>query len=151
MSSTLLAAGYINVDITALVDQLPEVGGRVTARSISRSSGGMTANMACAASRLGLRTRFFGNVGRGSEGDTAVGELELFGVDTNSVERTASSTTMALVLLKADGERAIVSEPMTFNYEQLESAIETSEGARLPTCGRLPFAGSPEHTPEGQG
>lgn len=131
MSSTLLAAGYINVDITAVVDELPEVGGRVTARSISRSSGGMTANMACAASRLGLRTRFFGSVGRGPDGDTAVGELELFGVDTNSVERTAASTTTALILLKPDGERAIVSEPMAFHYEQLKSAIEKSEG---PDC-----------------
>lgn len=131
MSPTLLAAGYINVDITAVVDELPEVGGRVTARSISRSPGGMTANMACAASRLGLRTLFFGNVGRGSEGDSVLGELEHFGVDTNSIERTASSTTTALILLKPDGERTIVSEPMIFHYELLKSAIETSEG---PDC-----------------
>lgn len=140
MSPTLLAAGYINTDVVALVHHLPEFGGRVTARSISRSAGGMTANVACAAARLGLGTRFFGALGRETEGDAALAELQRFGVDTEDVVRTDSPTTTALVLLNPDGERAIVSEPMFFDYEPLEAALDSLEeqaclhvdGYRLP-------------------
>lgn len=127
MSPTLLAAGYINIDVVAVVDSLPEFGGRVTARSISRSPGGMTANMACAAARLGLRTRLFGSVGCDAEGAHALNELQRFGVDTDDVVRTDSATTTALVLLTPGGERAIVSEPMLFHYGPLEAALESLE------------------------
>lgn len=122
MSPTLLAAGYINVDITALVDRLPGFGGRVTAHSISRSPGGMTANMACAAAQLGLTTHFFGSVGRDAEGDHAVSELQRFSVQTDGIIRT-DSTTVALVLLGPDKERAIISEPLHFDYEALDTAL----------------------------
>ena len=35
MRPVLLAAGYLNEDIVALVDRVPEFGGRATAKSIS--------------------------------------------------------------------------------------------------------------------
>jgi sugar/nucleoside kinase (ribokinase family) len=144
MSPHLLAAGYLNVDVTATVARVPGFGERITASSISRSFGGMTANAACAAARLGLRTEFFGQVGRDEEGAAALAELERFGVSTRWVARSPSPTTTALILLDPDGERAIVSEPIRFDYGPLEEAIEASahvEGACVHVDGyRLPEA-----------
>lgn len=51
MRSVLLAAGYVNVDVVAVVDRPPGFGERVTARSVRLSPGRMTANLACAAAR----------------------------------------------------------------------------------------------------
>lgn len=88
----------------------------------------MTANAACAAARLGLETEFFGRVGEDPEGDAALAELERFGVGTRWVVRSSSPTTTALVLLGPDGERAIVSEPMAFDYAPLEETVEHFAG-----------------------
>lgn len=133
MSPLLLAAGYLNVDIVVTVPYVPVFGERVTALSVSRYSGGMTANAACAASRFGLRTEFFGTVGSDQEGDAALSELERFGVGTRWVVRSAVPTTTAIVLLGPDGERSIVSEPMRFDYGPLEEALEGCPN-RADTC-----------------
>lgn len=128
MSPLLLAAGYVNADVTAAVARVPGFGERVTARSVSRSSGGMTANAACAAARFGVRTEFFGRVGEDPEGNAALAELEGFGVGTRWVVRSTSPTTTALVLLGPDGERAIISEPTLFDYGPLEEALRSLAG-----------------------
>jgi sugar/nucleoside kinase (ribokinase family) len=127
MRPVLLAAGYLNEDIVALVDRVPEFGGRATAKSISRTPGGMTANLACAAARLGLVTRFFGGVGRDDAGSAALANLERFGVYTEGVVRTERPTTTALVLLSPNGDRSIVSEPMAFDYGPLKRALDSFE------------------------
>lgn len=132
MRPLLLAAGYVNLDITAELERVPGFGERVTARDISRSAGGMTANLACAASRLGLDVRFFGGVGRDTGGDEAVAELQRFGVDTSAMTVSEGSTTTSLILLGPGGDRAIVSEPLAFDYGPLYAALDESSGRR--TC-----------------
>ena len=127
MRPVLLAAGYLNEDIVAAVNRVPEFGGRMTAKSISRVPGGMTANLACAAARQGLVTRFFGGAGQDDAGSAALDDLERFGVDTGEVVRTEQPTTTALVLLGPDGDRSIVSEPMTFDYGPLNLALNSFE------------------------
>ncbi len=124
MSPTLLAAGYLNVDIIATLDRVPSLGERAMSSGISRSGGGMTANAACAAARLGLTTRFFGTVGRDPEGDLALRELEEFGVRTDRVARVDRPTTTAIVLLGPGGERAVISEPMTLDPTPIAAAVE---------------------------
>jgi sulfofructose kinase len=146
LSSELLAAGYLHVDLIASVERVPGFGERVTAGSVFRSFGGMTANLACAAARLGLHTRFFGSAGRDPEGDTALEELEKFGVRTDGVSRTEGPTTTALVLLAPDGDRAIISEPTTFDYGPLEAAIEEPRDTQR-TCLHLDGYRLPEALP----
>lgn len=131
MRPLLLAAGYVNVDITAELARVPAFGERVTAGGISLSPGGMTANMACATSRLGMEVRFFGSVGRDSGGEEAIAELEKFGVATSGMTVTDGPTTTSLILLGPEGDRAIVSEPLTFDYEPLRAALgESREGGK---------------------
>ena len=147
VSPLLLAAGYVNLDVIATVERVPGFGERVTAGSIFRATGGMTANAACAAARLGLGTEFFGRVGDDTEGEAALAELRRFGVGTGWVVRSRRPTTTALVLLRPDGERAIVSEPMSFDYGPLEEAMESLvceedvcvhvDGYRLPEALRI--------------
>jgi sugar/nucleoside kinase (ribokinase family) len=139
----LFAAGYVNVDLVAEVDCVPDFGERVTARCIYRSPGGMTANLACAAARLGLRTRFFGSVGEDEEGDAALVELRRYGVDTGGITRMVRPTTTSIVLLGPHGDRGIVNEPMVFDYAFLEQALDgfTEEAGCLHIDGyRLPEA-----------
>lgn len=124
MRPLLLAAGYVNVDITATLARVPGFGERVTVEKISRSPGGMTANMACAASRLGMAVRFFGQVGEDAEGELSVAELESFGVDTSGITKTGERTTTSLIFVGPDGDRAIVSEPVVFDYGSLERAVK---------------------------
>lgn len=128
MKPVLLAAGYLNEDVIASVGRIPEFGGRVTASSISRKPGGMTANLACAATKLGLETRFFSSVGEDEAGRAALDELSKYGVDVEGVMRVNEPTTTALVLVSPDGDRAIVSEPMTFDYEPVEHALDAWKG-----------------------
>jgi sugar/nucleoside kinase (ribokinase family) len=131
MKPILFAAGYLNQDILAVVDRLPEMGGRVTAAAIDRASGGMTANLACAAARLGLSVCFFGRVGQDAAGTTALAELAQFGVDVSWVSRTEQPTTTAIVLIDPQGDRAIISEPTEFDYRPLTQAIAT---VQPPAC-----------------
>jgi len=131
VKSLLLAAGYVNLDVTARLDRVPGFGERVTAEGISRSPGGMTANVACAASRLGMEVRFFGGVGRDDGGEEAVAELQRFGVATSGMTVTGESTTTSLILLGPEGDRAIVSEPLAFDYGPLQAALaEGHEGRK---------------------
>ncbi|WP_047864194.1 carbohydrate kinase family protein [Rubrobacter aplysinae] len=130
MRPLLLAAGYVNVDVTAELGRIPGFGERVTAGRISRSPGGMTANMACAASRLGMEVRFFGGVGPDTGGEEAVAELARFGVDTSAMTASEGSTTTSLILLGPEGDRAIVSEPLAFDYQPLRAALVESPERR---------------------
>ena len=97
MSPLLLAAGYVNLDVIATVERVPGFGERVTAGSIFRATGGMTANAACAAARLGLGTAFFGRVGNDTEGEAALAELRRFGVGEAALIALGRSCTMATV------------------------------------------------------
>lgn len=128
MRPLLLAAGYVNLDIAAEIPHVPRFGERVTAGAISRSAGGMTANLACAASRLGMEVRFFGCVGRDEAGEEAVAELRRFGVDPGAMTVSEGATTTSLILLGPGGDRAIVSEPLVFDYGPLRRALQEETG-----------------------
>ena len=125
VSGTLLVAGYVNVDLLARVDRLPASGDRVTARSITRAPGGMAANVACAASRLGACVRFFGVVGRDEDGNAAVEDFQRFRVNTEGIVRVIKATTRALILVEPSGNRAIVSEPTSMDYTSLAEALSS--------------------------
>lgn len=130
MSSRLLVVGYANMDVLALVDRLPQSGGRVTAGSIVRVPGGMAANVACAAARLGAAVRFFGVIGQDPDGDRVIDDFEKFGVQTDSIVRTNRPTTTAVVLVEPDGERTIISEPAVAVWEPLREAVGTASCAQ---------------------
>jgi sugar/nucleoside kinase (ribokinase family) len=120
----LLCLGYANVDLVASVPHLPTVGERVTASPIEVFPGGMAANAACAAANLGAEVFFFGNVGQDDYGKIV---LEAFRHDKVHTEHITSvkRTTVSLITLTPEGERAIVSEPSYYYGEKLRAWLES--------------------------
>jgi len=105
----IVFCGYANSDVTVRVPSLPTPGGRVQATALERGDGGMAANAAVAAARLGADVRFGGVVGTDALSAAFLEALEADGIDVRPT-RTDGRLTTAIVLLTPDGERAIISQ-----------------------------------------
>lgn len=82
--------------------------------------------MACAASRLGLRTGVVSWVGDDAEGKLVLDDLRRFGVDVTHVAvGSNTSTNFTTVLLDPSGEKAIVVVPTTFDTLILDPPLVT--------------------------
>ena len=98
----IAAIGEILVDFTDC--GLSEYGTRL----FSQNPGGAVANVAAAASRLGMRTAFIGKVGADMHGEFLRGSLAAAGVDTRGLLTDAEYfTTLAFVRLGGGGERSL--------------------------------------------
>lgn len=140
---TLLVGGYLTVDVAAHVAAVPSFDERVTAARVERSAGGMAANAAAAAARLGTAVRFFGQAGTGALGDESLAALEAAGVETGGVARRPGGDTFCLIFIGPDGARSIVSEPLAFDWDRLDGALAAGEGAGLHLDGYRLADGTP--------
>jgi ribokinase len=104
----IAVVGSANVDLVARCERLPRPGETVTGASFERKPGGKGANQAVAAVRLGAQVRFVGRIGAD---DLVLRALEREGVDTSGVVRDRGSTGVALIMVDASGEQAIVVAP----------------------------------------
>jgi sugar/nucleoside kinase (ribokinase family) len=111
----IVFSGYANRDLTVRVPTLPGAGGRVQATEVLERDGGMGANAAVAAARVGARVHFAGVIGPGEAFRRA---LTAEGVDT-SLTSDAGVLTTAIVLLTPDGERAIISQDDQLDVDRL--------------------------------
>ena len=100
--------GSANVDLVARCRRLPRAGETVTDAIFERVPGGKGANQAVAAARLGARVRFIGRIGRD---DLVLRSLEREGIDVSGVTRDDGEGGVALILVDAEGENAIVVAP----------------------------------------
>ncbi|MCS4510450.1 carbohydrate kinase family protein [Xylophilus ampelinus] len=118
------AAGSRPYDLTVLGDpcmdffftapRLPLTGEKCLGRMPGSFSGGSETNMACAASRLGLRVALCGHVGDDRHADHLLEDLQLFGIDSAHVMRlpgTASAS--AMVFIAVDGEKSLIYSPLS--------------------------------------
>lgn len=120
---TLLVAGYLTVDVASRVARIPGFDERITADAVTRTHGGMAANCACAAARLGSEVRFFGKAGTGALGDESIAALEAAGVDASGVVRVEGGDSFCLIFVGRDGGRMIVSEPLDFDWRLFDEAL----------------------------
>jgi sugar/nucleoside kinase (ribokinase family) len=98
------------------VPALPGHDQKVLGQFIGKQPGGVGGNVACAASRLGLRTGLVSWVGDDAEGKLVLADLCRFGVDmTHVAVGPNTSTNFTTVLLDPSGEKAIIVVPMTFD------------------------------------
>lgn len=75
-------------------------------RLFEQNPGGAVANVACAASRLGIKTSFIGKVGNDMHGSFLASTLQNIGVNTdNLIKSDEVFTTLAFVALSKNGER----------------------------------------------
>ena len=151
----IAAIGEILVDFTDC--GLSEYGTRL----FSQNPGGAVANVAAAASRLGMRTAFIGKVGADMHGtflkDTLRQResLAAAGVDTRGLLTDAEYfTTLAFVRLGGGGERSF-SFARNFGADTRLSPHELPEdiltGTRLLHFGTIAMTGEPENWPARRG
>ncbi|QFG26353.1 carbohydrate kinase family protein [Actinomadura sp. WMMB 499] len=117
----IVFCGYANVDLTVEVPVLPGPAARVQATRVRRGEGGMAANAAVAAARMGADARFAGVVGPDPASAAFLAALAGDGVDTRRTSRSGVLTT-AVVLLTPDGERSIISQDDRVTREHVAAA-----------------------------
>lgn len=78
------------------------------ANEFTKKAGGAPANVACAISKLGGKSKFMGCVGNDPFGNFLLNVLEENKVDISLAQRSRTFTTLAFVSLAEDGERDFV-------------------------------------------
>jgi ribokinase len=100
--------GSINVDLVLKVGHLPLPGETVLCPSYDAVAGGKGANQALSAARAGAAVRMVGCVGQDGFADIALHDLYAANVELSKIQRTASPTACAAVMVDAKGENSIV-------------------------------------------
>lgn len=122
----IVCCGYSNVDLTAAVPELLGAGMRVQATAIHRGEGGMAANAAVAAARMGATVRFAGVVGPDDQSTSFLNALVEDGLDVEWTSRSGLLTT-SIVLLTPDGERAIISQDDQLTTEHIAETVRLAQ------------------------
>lgn len=105
----LLCIGDIDMDIVIKVDRPPGRDEKVDGRAVAQTPGGMAANVAVGAQRLGTPTRILGAVGQDAMGREAFEALRAEGLDVHHVvQRAGVPTFFCLILVDDTGEKSLV-------------------------------------------
>jgi sulfofructose kinase len=106
----VICLGNVVADHTFRVEDVPAPPAKIAARAYSIGPGGMAANAAIAAVRLGGRAAFWGRVGEDMNGEPLAEALAAEGVDVTGLKRVPGGRTpVGAVLVDPRGERTIVS------------------------------------------
>lgn len=124
----IVCCGYLNLDLSVRVLALPEDGARLQATAIERQPGGMAANAASAAAAFGAPVQFVGAVGDDRDGQLLVDDLTARGIETETVALDRV-TTVCLVLVTPDGQRAIISQDDAVSTADIARAYELAAAA----------------------
>lgn len=109
MAFDIVSVGNINVDLSFRLSRVPGKDQEVFSEDFKLAHGGSAANVAFAASRLGLRVAMLGCVGDDPWGEEAVAELERAGVDCAGVKRVIGAKTGTVcVMVDGGGHRSMV-------------------------------------------
>jgi sulfofructose kinase len=126
----LIVIGHAALDFVYRIDAFPPKPIKMRAREHITSGGGMAANAASAAARLGGNVSLWSRIGSDPASRLILNELERFGIDISHVKVYAGArSATAAVIVDASGERFIVSEddhamPMTANWLPLDGIAD---------------------------
>ncbi|MEM8823029.1 MAG: carbohydrate kinase family protein [Pseudomonadota bacterium] len=105
----LLCVGDIDMDLVVRVARPPGPDEKVDGRHVARTPGGMAANVAVGASRLGTPVRLVGAVGDDAMGREALDALRAEGINLDHVVKRAGTATFFCVIMVDDrGEKSLV-------------------------------------------
>lgn len=105
----LVGVGHASIDHVFEVDALPDAPLKVPARAYRMQVGGMTANAAVAAARLGARVRIVAPIGDDGWEDDFRAHFEREGVDAQGlVVVSGAQSSVAAVVVDAQGQRLII-------------------------------------------
>lgn len=104
----VLCAGFACHDLVFDVPTHPGPDEKLRADGLLNCGGGLAANGAVTAARLGCRTAFVGYLGGDLYGELHLAEFHAAGVVTDWVVRGAEPTPLSAIIVKPDGARTIV-------------------------------------------
>lgn len=105
----LLCVGDIDMDLIVRVKRPPGRDQKVDGTRVAQSGGGMAANVAVGASRLGTRARIIGAIGDDATGRDALAVLETEGVDHKFVAvRPGEATFFCVIMVDDEGEKSLI-------------------------------------------
>ncbi len=99
-------------DLVVPLAAWPERGDKVLAVDVTEMDGGVSANFAVAAARLGATVHVFGWAGSDRESRTMLTAFQAEGIDTAAIRRRRGAAVFrTIVLVGPDGERSVVLVP----------------------------------------
>jgi sulfofructose kinase len=108
MTVRLISLGMSALDTIYSVPEIPALPVKVLASGYTECGGGMAANAAVAAARLGAAVEYWGRVGDDALGQRIINELAAEGVETAHVRRVPGCVSpCAAILVDPRGERLI--------------------------------------------
>ena len=108
MRRDLVSVGSAIVDRYYRLSNLPEPDGGAFVRDSWEGFGGVAANVACAASRLGREAGMVSRLGCDGDAEAVTENLRKWDVDTGRLQFGAEASTYSIVLRDPAGERMIV-------------------------------------------
>ncbi|MFC3504906.1 ribokinase [Micromonospora krabiensis] len=103
--------GSANMDLVAMAPDLPRPGETMLGTDFVMVPGGKGANQAVAAARAGAASTFLGAIGSDAFGVTLKARIGAAGVDTAHLRVVYGTSGVALVMVNAAGENAILVTP----------------------------------------
>lgn len=103
--------GSANMDLVAMAPELPRRGETMLGTDFVMVPGGKGANQAIAAARAGAACSFLGAIGSDAFGVTLKARITAAGVDTSQLRVVYGTSGVALVMVNAQGENAIMVTP----------------------------------------
>jgi sulfofructose kinase len=112
MATRIICLGISTLDRIWPVRDLPSGGGKYRASDYLEVGGGMAANAAVAAARLGADCAYWGRAGDDAAGTTMQREMTAYGVDIENFRLFAGArSAISAIIVAQDGERMIVNYP----------------------------------------
>ena len=106
-----LVIGSLNMDMTVKVEELPKLGETIFGNDFYESCGGKGANQAVAVSKLGMRTEMIGMVGKDSQGEKLIQNLNKYGIISDNVIKSDELTGRAIITVDKKGDNNIIVIP----------------------------------------
>ena len=124
----LFCIGGASVDIEVKSARMPVQDEKMLVEFAGIEPGGMIANAACAASRLGLKTGWAGMLGGDEFGNTLLQDFNRFGVDASCAMVLENETSdFTVIILSPNGDRTILVVPA--NRQHLSMPARTLQAA----------------------
>ena len=103
-----LVIGSLNMDMTVKVEELPKLGETIFGNDFYESCGGKGANQAVAVSKLGMKTEMIGMVGKDSQGEKLIQNLNKYGIISDNVIKSDELTGRAIITVDRKGDNNII-------------------------------------------
>ena len=121
-----LVIGSLNMDMTVKVEELPKLGETIFGDDFYESCGGKGANQAVAISKLGMETEMIGMVGKDSQGEKLIQNLNKYGIKSDNIIKSDDLTGRAIITVDKKGDNNIIVIPRS-NFKITKEYIQEKQ------------------------